>query len=91
VAVRRELRRKQYDDAQGDDDEGDEGDDDENDYEMSTQAEEILSRSWAAWIVAGEVLEQSPDEFGPQSFGLIALGSMLKVVQEASTEEERLG
>jgi RNA-dependent RNA polymerase len=88
MAVRRELRRKQYDDAQGD---HDEGDDDENDYERSTQAEEILSRSWAAWIVAEEVLNQSPDEFGPQSFGLIALGSMLKVVQEASTEAERLG
>jgi hypothetical protein len=38
---------------------------------------------WLPWLSAE--LRNEPDAFGPQSFGLIALGSLLKVVKEVIT------
>jgi hypothetical protein len=42
-----------------------------------------FERAWAAWIVAEEALDDDPGSYGPSSFGLIALGTMLEVVKEA--------
>ncbi|KAG1736860.1 RdRP-domain-containing protein [Suillus paluster] len=42
---------------------------------------ETFKRSWAAWRVAEDTLEEDPSMFGAQSFGLIALGRMLNVVK----------
>jgi RNA-dependent RNA polymerase len=40
-------------------------------------------RAWAAWLVAEEALDDDPSSYGPSSFGLLALGTMLEVVKEA--------
>ncbi|KAG0706495.1 RdRP-domain-containing protein [Suillus ampliporus] len=64
----------------------------EEDYEDWTFREELddmeqrrmaatFKRSWAAWCVAEDSLEEDPSTFGAQSFGLIALGRMLDVVK----------
>ncbi|KAJ7456436.1 RdRP-domain-containing protein [Mycena latifolia] len=42
-----------------------------------------FERAWAAWLVAEEALDDDPSAFGPSSFGLLALGTMLEVVKEA--------
>jgi hypothetical protein len=42
-----------------------------------------MARSWTAWLIAEAELEENPDSFGPQSFGLIALGSLLKIMKDA--------
>ena len=55
---------------------------DEEDWNADTRESEIFTRAWAAWNVAEEALKDDPRIFGPQSFGLIALGLMLEVVKE---------
>ncbi|KAG0699740.1 RdRP-domain-containing protein [Suillus ampliporus] len=42
---------------------------------------ETFKRSWAAWCVAEDALEEESRMFGAQSFGLIALGRMLEIVK----------
>ncbi|KAG1757987.1 RdRP-domain-containing protein [Suillus lakei] len=42
---------------------------------------ETFKRSWAAWCVAEDTLQEQPRMFGAQSFGLIALGKMLEIVK----------
>jgi RNA-dependent RNA polymerase len=81
-AVRRELLKMNQDVVDMDDE--DEGDDDEGDHERSHRIAETMTRSWAAWLVAEAELQENPDAFGPQSFGLIALGSLLKIIKEAT-------
>ena len=44
---------------------------------------EIFSRAWAAWRVAEEILVDEPFAFGPQSFGLLAMGLLLNVIKDA--------
>lgn len=51
-----------------------------DDTEQRSMAE-TFKRSWAAWCVAEDTLEEQPRMFGAQSFGLIALGKMLEVVK----------
>ncbi|KAF7306444.1 RdRP-domain-containing protein [Mycena indigotica] len=40
-------------------------------------------RAWAAWLVVEETLDEDKTAFGPSSFGLLALGTMLDVIKEA--------
>ncbi|KAG1749623.1 RdRP-domain-containing protein [Suillus paluster] len=42
---------------------------------------ETFKRSWAAWCVAEDTLQEEPRMFGAQSFALIALGRMLEIVK----------
>ena len=63
-------------------DEEDEIDEDELAFE--TRAE-VFSRAWAAWKVAEDTLTYDPSAFGPQSFGLIALGLLLDLIKDAET------
>ena len=78
--MRRELAKTHPDALDADDD--DEGSNAGGQYERSLQVAETMARSWAAWLVAEAELQGNPDAFGPQSFGLIALGSLLKIVKE---------
>ncbi|KAG1777367.1 RdRP-domain-containing protein [Suillus placidus] len=66
--------------------------DEEDDYDDWTFREEFddteqrsmketFKRSWAAWCVAEDTLQEEPRMFGAQSFGLIALGRMLEIVK----------
>jgi RNA-dependent RNA polymerase len=43
---------------------------------------EVFSRAWAAWNVAEDALVDDPFAFGPQSFGLLAMGLLLDVVKD---------
>jgi hypothetical protein len=82
TAVRRQLEKMHPDALYADED------DDDNDggpYEKSLRDAETVARSWAAWLVAVAELRNEPDAFGPQSFGLIALGSLLKVVKDVAS------
>jgi len=78
-ALRRKLQNLPQDVVDVDD-EG-EGDDDEGDSESTA---EMMVRSWAAWLVAEAKLQENPEAFGPQSFGLVALGLLLKIIKEAT-------
>lgn len=61
-----------------------EWDDDEDDYYRETrQIGETFKRAWAAWCAAETALREEPASYGPQSFGLIALGRMLELVKAA--------
>jgi RNA-dependent RNA polymerase len=62
-------------------DEEDEIDEDELVFEKRA---EVFSRAWAAWRVAEDALAEDSFAFGPQSFGLIALGLLLDVVKDAT-------
>lgn len=58
--------------------------DDEDDYYRETrQIAEAFKRAWAGWCVAESILMTEPASFGPQSFGLIALGRMLELIKAA--------
>ncbi|KAJ7748472.1 RdRP-domain-containing protein [Mycena maculata] len=72
--------------------EADEEDEDQDDYEednwddMAEDEERRAAkfeRAWAAWLVAEEALDDDPSAYGPSSFGLLALGTMLEVIKEA--------
>jgi hypothetical protein len=67
-------------------DEDEEGEiDEEDDLVFETRAE-VFSRAWAAWKVAEDTLTRDRSVFGPQSFGLIALGMLLDVIKDATTD-----
>lgn len=60
-------------------------DDFEDDDNLETfELGEIAQRAWAAWLVSEDTLLENPSEFGPQSFGLLALGIILEVIKAAS-------
>jgi RNA-dependent RNA polymerase len=63
--------------------EDEEGEIDEDELVFETRAE-VFSRAWAAWKVSEDVLTDDPYAFGPQSFGLIALGLLLDVIKDAT-------
>ena len=71
------------DNFQAYEDEDEEIDDDELVFE--TRAE-VFTRAWAAWKVAEDTLFDDPSAFGPQSFGLIALGMLLDVIKDATAD-----
>jgi RNA-dependent RNA polymerase len=59
-------------------------DDDEDDYYRETrQLAETFKRAWAGWCAAETALRDEPASYGPQSFGLIALGRILELVKAA--------
>ena len=45
---------------------------------------EVFSRAWAAWSVAEDTLADDPFVFGPQSFGLLAMGLLLDVIKDVT-------
>jgi RNA-dependent RNA polymerase len=61
------------------------GEIDEDDLVFEKRAE-VFSRAWAAWLVAEDKLTEDPYTFGPQSFGLIALGLLLDLIKDATTD-----
>jgi RNA-dependent RNA polymerase len=61
------------------------GEIDEDDLVFEKRAE-VFSRAWAAWNVAEDSLTEDPYAFGPQSFGLIALGLLLDLIKDATTD-----
>ena len=65
--------------------EDEEGEIDDDKLVSETRAE-VFSRAWAAWRVAEDTLNDDPLAFGAQSFGLIALGLLLDVIKDASTD-----
>lgn len=67
--------------------EDEEGDLDHDELVFETRAE-VFSRAWAAWKVAEDILIDEPSAFGPQSFGLIALGLLLDLVKDATADAE---
>ena len=71
---------KMYDDE--------EGEMDEDRLVLETRAE-VFSRAWAAWKVAEDTLTRDRSAFGPQSFGLIALGLLLDVIKDATIFPKR--
>lgn len=86
-AVRAELQAKDLSmpETETYDEEEDEYDDwtfreEFDDTEQRSMAE-TFKRSWAAWCVAEDTLQEEPRMFGAQSFGLIALGRMLEIVK----------
>jgi hypothetical protein len=85
TAVRRQLEKTHPDVLDADEDDDVDHDNDGGPYERSLRDVETMARSWAAWLVAEAELQNEPDAFGPQSFGFIALGSLLKVVKEVVT------
>ena len=65
--------------------EDEDGEIDEDELVLDQRAE-VFSRAWAAWNVAEEALADDAFSFGPQSFGLIALGLLLNVVKDATKD-----
>jgi RNA-dependent RNA polymerase len=61
----------------------DEGEIDEDELIFEKKAE-VFNRAWTAWNVAEDTLTHDPSAFGPQSFGLIALGLLLDVIKDAT-------
>ncbi|KAJ7785716.1 RdRP-domain-containing protein [Mycena metata] len=68
------------DEDEDDDDEWDDRDDIAGDEE---KRREKFERAWAAWLVAEEALDDDGSSYGPSSFGLLALGTILEVLKEA--------
>ena len=65
--------------------EDEEGEIDDDELVLETRAE-VFTRAWAAWKVAEDTLIDEPSAFGPQSFGLIALGLLLDVIKDATAD-----
>ena len=59
----------------------------DDDVFVSETRAEIFTRAWAASKVAEDKLIVEPAAFGPQSFGLIALGLLLDVIKDAKGDE----
>jgi RNA-dependent RNA polymerase len=56
--------------------------DDSDDEELDNRVQiETLKRAWVAWNVAEDALQDDPEVFGPSSFGLVALGVILKIIK----------
>ena len=83
--IRKELVCATDCDSDSEDSEGwdlDESDDEELDLQVQV---ETLKRAWAAWEAAEAALRDDPESFGPLSFGIIALGTILEIVKKLST------
>jgi len=84
-AVRSEFVRE-ADPESADYDEWD-SDDSEYDEDLDRRVQiETLKRAWAAWNVAEEALKEDPEVFGPSSFGIIAMGTMLEIIKKVRTK-----
>lgn len=78
---------------------GDIEDDDDDEYFNAIDYEEDpdvgrlcsqFNRARAAWVAAKEILDQDSDEFGVQSFSIIALGSMLAAIKALEREANNI-
>jgi len=89
TSIRHELRRVSLQDSDSNDNfqiyEDEEGEIDEDELVFEARAE-VFTRAWAAWVVAEDALTDDPSDFGSQSFGLIALGLLLDVIKDATTD-----
>ncbi|EIW86345.1 RdRP-domain-containing protein [Coniophora puteana RWD-64-598 SS2] len=83
--VRQELRPQRHE-PDVEDSEYDTFDWDDEDEDDVAVAAETFTRAWAALLVAASVLRDDPTTFGPQSFGLIALGRMLEIMKNAQQD-----
>jgi len=84
-AIRKEFVWVNDSDPEPADSEGwdsDESDDEELGREVKA---ETLKRAWAAWKAAEAALLDEPESFGPSSFGIIALGTILELVKKLRT------
>jgi hypothetical protein len=65
---------------------GDDDDDDDDEDVLSPRDINTFLRAAAALRVSSDALEDEGGEmlFGPASFGLVALGSMLEIVKKAT-------
>jgi hypothetical protein len=82
-AIRKEFIWVTDSDSDSADSEG--WDTDDSDDEESPDREvkvETLKRAWAAWKAADAALTDDPESFGPLSFGIIALGTVLELVKK---------
>ena len=92
TSIRHEIRRVsvQPEDSDSNDSseiyEDEDGELDVDELVFETRAE-VFTRAWAAWRVAEDTLTDDPSAFGPQSFGLIALGLLLDVIKDAATTD----
>ncbi|KAI6045196.1 RdRP-domain-containing protein [Pisolithus marmoratus] len=85
-AVQAELRARkmlELDDEEDLDDYEYEEEDEDDFYQEIRVISDHFRRAWAAWYVAEEALREYPASYGPQSFGLIALGRMLELIKAA--------
>jgi len=84
-AIRHEFQAPEYHEMQytEEDQDDDESDDEEDIAADEDKRRNKFERAWAAWLVSEEALDDEPTSFGPPSFGLLALGTMLEVVKEA--------
>ncbi|KAF9229726.1 RdRP-domain-containing protein [Gyrodon lividus] len=86
-AVRAEMRASNAasEEEESDDfsDDGEWYDDEDDYYRESRLIAETFKRTWAAWCAAEEMLQVEPASYGAQSFGLIALGKMLELINAA--------
>lgn len=83
--IRKEFARVTDSDSSSSDSEGwdsDESDDEESDRQMKV---ETLKRAWAAWRAAEAALTDDPESFGPLSFGILALGTILELAKKLRT------
>jgi RNA-dependent RNA polymerase len=85
-AIRKEFARVADSDSNPADSEAwdsDESDDEESDRQVWV---ETLKRAWAAWEAAEAALRDDPESFGPSSFGILALGTILELVKKLRQE-----
>ncbi|EGO19463.1 hypothetical protein SERLADRAFT_442939 [Serpula lacrymans var. lacrymans S7.9] len=71
------------DQEEEDEGEGDDQEDEDEDDIITTERNESFRRAYAAWVASEMALARNVKSFGPQSFGLIALGRMLDIIKEA--------
>ncbi|KAJ7922944.1 RNA dependent RNA polymerase-domain-containing protein [Mycena leptocephala] len=85
-AIRHEFQSPDYREMQDrviDEEEEDDEFEEEDFAGDEERRRDKFERAWAAWIVAEEALDDDLGSYGPSSFGLLALGTMLEVVKEA--------
>lgn len=86
-AIRKEFRSHRHGPEGNDGEEEDEDEDEDlHDGNWYQDRAEAFKRAWAAWVIAEDALREDRYAFGPQSFGLIALGVMLGLVKELREE-----
>jgi RNA-dependent RNA polymerase len=86
-AIRSEFLRGT--DSKSTDNEGWDSDDDSDDEDSDRQVKvETLKRAWAAWNAAEDTLNDDPEAFGPLSFGIIALGTILEIIKKLRMDSE---
>ena len=85
--IRGELLRTDEISSNEDGDQNVEDDDEEYDEKIAVSKRgEVFRRAWAALGTAWLVADKHPDKFGVSSFGLIALGVLLEVVDDARND-----